>query len=202
MAFRLKNGGTTYQKCIHIILEPQIGRNIEAYIDDIVVKSKKCGDLLDDLKETFDNLRKYKMMLNPKKYVFSVSSEKLLSYMASSQGIDANPKKVKSIEQLQPPQTKKEIQKLADMMAVLSWFISKLDECGMPFYKLLQKADGFQWDDQAVATFIELKQYLKSLPTLVPPKPKDILLLYVAATNIVVSTIIIIERPKATTEVK
>jgi hypothetical protein len=120
MAFRLKNGGTTYQKCIHIILEPQIGRNIETYIDDIVVKSKKCGDLLDDLKETFDNLRKYKMMLNPKKYVFSVSSEKLLSYMASSQGIDANPKKVKSIEQLQPPQTKKEIQKLADMMAVLS----------------------------------------------------------------------------------
>jgi hypothetical protein len=66
MSFGLKNGGTTYQKCIHIILEPQIGRNIEAYIDDIVVKSKKYGDLLDDLKETFDNLCKYKMMLNPK----------------------------------------------------------------------------------------------------------------------------------------
>jgi hypothetical protein len=66
MSFGLKNGGTTYQKCIHIILEPQIGRNIEAYIDDIVVKSKKYGDLLDDLKETFDNLHKYKMMLNPK----------------------------------------------------------------------------------------------------------------------------------------
>jgi hypothetical protein len=58
MAFRLKNGGATYQKCIHIILEPQIGRNVEAYIDDVVVKSKKCGDLIDDLKETFDNLHK------------------------------------------------------------------------------------------------------------------------------------------------
>jgi hypothetical protein len=56
MAFGLKNRGATYQKCIHIILEPQIGRNIEAYIDDVVVKSKKCGDLLDDLKETFDCL--------------------------------------------------------------------------------------------------------------------------------------------------
>jgi hypothetical protein len=75
MAFRLKNGGATYQKCIHIILEPQIGRNVEAYIDDVVVKSKKREDLLDDLKETFNNLRKYKMMLNPKKCVFSVSSE-------------------------------------------------------------------------------------------------------------------------------
>jgi hypothetical protein len=58
MAFRLKNGGATYQKCIHIMLEPQIGRNVKAYIDDIVVKSKKHGDMLDDLKETFDNLRK------------------------------------------------------------------------------------------------------------------------------------------------
>jgi hypothetical protein len=66
MVFGLKNGGATYQKCIHIILESQIGRNVEAYIDDVVVKSKKHGDLLDDLKETFNNLRKYKMMLNPK----------------------------------------------------------------------------------------------------------------------------------------
>jgi hypothetical protein len=66
MVFGLKNGGATYQKCIHIILESQIGRNVEAYIDDVVVKSKKRGDLLDDLKETFDNLRKYKMMLNSK----------------------------------------------------------------------------------------------------------------------------------------
>jgi hypothetical protein len=66
MAFGLKNGGATYQKCVHIVLENQIRRNVEAYIDDVVVKSKKCGDLLDDLKETFDNLHKYKMLLNPK----------------------------------------------------------------------------------------------------------------------------------------
>jgi hypothetical protein len=66
MAFGLKNKGATYQKCIHIILEPRIGRNIKDYIDVIVVKSKKHGDLFDDLKETFDNLRRYKMILNPK----------------------------------------------------------------------------------------------------------------------------------------
>jgi hypothetical protein len=88
------------------------------------------------------------------------------------------------------------------MMAALNRFISKLGEGGMPFYKLLRKADGFQWDDQAVAAFVELKQYLKSLPTLVPPKPDDVLLLYVAATDMVVSTTIIVERPKASTEVK
>jgi hypothetical protein len=101
-------------------LEPQIGRNIETYIDDEVVKSKKHVDLLDDLKETFDNLRKYKIMLNPKKCVFGVSSGKLLGYMVSSRGIDMNPKKVEAIEQLQSSQTRKEIQKLAGMMTALS----------------------------------------------------------------------------------
>jgi hypothetical protein len=122
--------------------------------------------------------------------------------MVSSWGIDVNPKKVEAIENLQPPRTRKEIQKLAGMMAALSRFISKLGECGMPFYGLLRKADGFQWDDQATATFTELKKYLKSLLTLVPPKPDDILLLYVAATDAVVSTVIVIERPDAVMEVK
>jgi hypothetical protein len=131
-----------------------------------------------------------------------VSSGKLLGYMVSSWGIDANMKKVEAIKKLQPPQTRKEIQKLAGMMAALSRFISKLGERGMPFYRLLLKADGFQWDDQVAVVFVELKQYLKSLPTLVPPKPGDVLLLYVATTDAMVSTVIAVERPKAMTEVK
>jgi hypothetical protein len=202
MAFGLKNGGATYQKCVHTVLESQIRRNVEAYIDDIVVKSENCGDLLDDLKETFDNLRKSKMMFNPKKCVFDMSSGKLLGYMVSSQGIDANPKKVEAIENLQPPQTRKEIQKLAGMMVALSQFISKLGERRMPFYRLLYKADGFQWVDQAAAAFVRLKKYLKSLPTLVPPKPDDVLLLYVVATDVVVSTVITVEQLEAVMEVK
>jgi hypothetical protein len=130
-----------------------------------------------------------------------VSSGKLLSYMVSFRGIDATPK-VEAIEQLQPPRIRKKIQKLAGMMAALNWFISKLDERGMSFYRLLRKEDGFQWDDQAVSAFIELNQYMKSQSTLVPPKPDDVLLLYVAATGAVVSTIIAVELPEATTEVK
>jgi hypothetical protein len=91
---------------------------------------------------------------------------------------------VEVIEKLQPPRTRREIQKVTGMMAALSQFISKLGERGIPFYKLLCEADGFQWYDQAAAAFAQLKQYLKSLPTLVPPRPEDILLLYVAATII------------------
>jgi hypothetical protein len=88
------------------------------------------------------------------------------------------------------------------MMVALSRFISKLGERGMPFYRLLRKADSFQWYDQVAAAFMELKQYLKSLPTLVPPGPDDVLLLYVAATDTVFSTVIGIEWPKALIEVK
>jgi hypothetical protein len=167
-----------------------------------VVKLEKRGGLLDDLKETFDNLYKYKMMLNPKKCVFGVSLAKLLGYMVSSRGIDANPTKVEAIKKLQPRRTRREIQKLAGMMTALSRFISKLAECGMPFYKLLWKVDRFQWDDQVATTFVQFKQYLKSLPTLVPPWPGDILLLYVVVTDAVVSMVISVERPNASTEVK
>jgi hypothetical protein len=72
----------------------------------------------------------------------------------------------------------------------------------MPFYKLLRKADDFQWDDQAAVAFIELNEYLKSLPTLVPLKPDDVLLLYVVATDTVVNFDIAVEQPEAMTEVK
>jgi hypothetical protein len=88
------------------------------------------------------------------------------------------------------------------MMAALSRFISKSGERVMPFYKMLHKGDDFQWDVQAAVAFIEIKQYLKSLPTLVPPKPVDVLLLYVAATDIVISTVIATEWPEVNTEVK
>jgi hypothetical protein len=144
MAFGLKNGGATYQNCVHIVLDNQIARNVKAYIDDILVKSKKHGDLLDDLKETFDNLCKYNMILNPKNYVFGVSLGKLLDYMISFRGINANPTKVEAIKKLQPPRMRREIQKLVGMMAALSQFISKLGKHDMLFYKLLCKAYGFQ----------------------------------------------------------
>jgi hypothetical protein len=88
------------------------------------------------------------------------------------------------------------------MMAALSRFVFKLGERGMPFYKLLRKVDGFQWNDQAAAVFVQLKQYLKSLSTLVPPRFEDITLLFVVATNVVVSIVISVEWPNASIEVK
>ena len=125
MSLALKNAGSTYKKCVHVVLEGQIGRNVEAYIDDIVAKSKFQGDLIADLKETFNNLCKNKMMLNPDKCSFGISSGKLLGYLVSHRGIEANPKKVKAIDDMQSPHNNKEVQKLASMMAALSRFVSK-----------------------------------------------------------------------------
>ena len=109
MPFGLKNGGSTYKKWVHIVVEGQIGHNVEAYIDDIIVKSKFKGGLIADLDETFNNLRKNKMMLNPDKCSFDISLGKLLGYLVSHWGIEANPKKVKAIDDMQSPRNKKEV---------------------------------------------------------------------------------------------
>ena len=116
----------------------QIGRNMEVYIDDMLVKSKEEGSHMDDLKETFETLRQYKMKLNPMKCIFGVSSGKFLGFIASQQGIEANPKKVKAILEMLSPKTVKEVQKLTGRITALNRFISKaLDKC-FPFFKTLK----------------------------------------------------------------
>jgi hypothetical protein len=91
MTFSLKNAGVTYQKAIHKFLESQIGKNVKAYVDDVVVKTTVEDKLITDLSETFANLRIYRWKLNPEKCVFGVPSGKLLGFMASHRGIKANP---------------------------------------------------------------------------------------------------------------
>ena len=97
MPFGLKNAGAMYQRCIQNYLHEQIGRNVNAYVDDIIVKSHEGSDLLNDLHETFTNLRQYKMKLNPTKCVFVVLAGKLLGFIVSHRGIEANPKKIDAI---------------------------------------------------------------------------------------------------------
>jgi hypothetical protein len=99
MPFGLKNAGATYQRCLH----EQISRNTKAYVDDIIVKSSKAGDLIRDLLEIFNNLQKFKIKLNPKKCTFGVASDKLLGYIVSARRIETNPMKVKAILDMGPP---------------------------------------------------------------------------------------------------
>ena len=94
MPFGLKNAGATYQSLVNHMFRPQIGRNIEVYVDDMLVKSLDEDKHLDDLRETFDTLRRHQMKLNPSKCAFGVSLGKFLGFMVSQRGIEANPDKI------------------------------------------------------------------------------------------------------------
>uniref|UniRef100_A0A2N9HNF1 Uncharacterized protein n=1 Tax=Fagus sylvatica TaxID=28930 RepID=A0A2N9HNF1_FAGSY len=108
MPFGLKNAGATYQRLMNRMFHDQIGRNVEVYVDDMLVKSKEEDGHLDDLRETFQTLRKYQMKLNPSKCAFGVYSGKFLGFMVSQRGIEANPDKIKAILEMQPPKNTKE----------------------------------------------------------------------------------------------
>jgi hypothetical protein len=148
MTFGLKNAGATYQKEIQKCLASQIGKNVEAYVDDVAVKTTNEDDLIADLAQTFANLRHYRWKLNPEKCVFGVPSGKLLGFMVSHRGIEANPTKVNAICRMNRPTGKKEVMKLTGMMGTLGCFINKLGEKGLPFFKLLKKSDKFKWTDE------------------------------------------------------
>src|SRR4051812_18476450 len=194
MPFGLNNAGSTFARVVHIAFEPQIHRNVEAYMDDIVVKSKSKETLVQDLEETFQNLRKIQLKLNPEKCVFGVPSGKLLGFFVSQRGIEANPDKIKAIEQIEAPKRVKDVRKLAGCVAALSRFISKSAERALPFFKILKKAGPMQWTPEAEAALQDLKRYLSSTPILVAPRPQEKLLLYLAATNQVVSAALVAER--------
>ena len=154
---------------MHIALGLQLGRNAEAYVDDIVVKFREAKTLIEDLEETFPSLHIVDLRLNPEKYVFGVPSDKLLGFLVSHRGIEANPEKVKAIEDMSPLQTLKEMQKLAGRVTTLGHFISKLGERALPFFKLMKKKGPFEWNPEAERAFQDLKKYLTSPPVMVAP---------------------------------
>jgi hypothetical protein len=124
MTFGLKSAGATYQWGIQRCLHSQIGHNTKAYVDDVVIKTQEEEGLISDLEETFDNMRKFKMKLNPEKCTFGVSSGKLLGYMVSHRDIDPNPEKVSAITNMKPSKSLHDVQKSTRCMAALSRFIS------------------------------------------------------------------------------
>nr|ABF96095.1 retrotransposon protein, putative, Ty3-gypsy subclass [Oryza sativa Japonica Group] len=128
MPFGLITAGNTFQRTVQGALSDQLGNNVEAYVDDIVVKTKKSDSLINDLRETFDNLRRYRLMINPEKCTFRVPSGKLLGFLVSGRGIEANPEKIKAIENMKSPTRLKDVQKLTGCTAALSRFVARMGE--------------------------------------------------------------------------
>ena len=109
MPFGLKNAGATYQRMMTRMFEPQLGKTIEIYIDDMVIKSKAESEHVSDLGNIFDILRKHKLRLNASKCSFGVGSDKFLGYMVTHHGIEVNPDQIKAINSLQLPRNPKEV---------------------------------------------------------------------------------------------
>lgn len=126
-----------------IVFWDQIGRNVEAYVDNIMVKSKGESDLVADLRETFDNIRRSGLRLNPEKCTFGVRSGKLLGYLVSHRGIEANPEKIQAIQEMEPPTTVREVQCLNGRVAALARFFARSAERSLPFFRALRGADTF-----------------------------------------------------------
>uniref|UniRef100_A0A2N9FX15 Uncharacterized protein n=1 Tax=Fagus sylvatica TaxID=28930 RepID=A0A2N9FX15_FAGSY len=191
MPFGLKNAGATYQRLMNKMFHHQIGRNVEVYVDDMLVKTKDERKHLEDLKETFETLRRYRMKLNPNKCVFGVSSGKFLGFMVSQRGIEANPDKIKAVLEMTPPRTTKEVQSLTGRVAALNRFVSRATDKCLPFFKTLRKA--FVWTDECQKSFEELKRYLTSPPLLSPSQQGEALSLYLAVSPTAVSSALIRE---------
>jgi hypothetical protein len=143
MPFGLRNAGATYQRCMQHVFGDHIGRTVEAYVDDIVVKTREADDLVNDLNIAFGCLRANRVKLNPEKCVFGVPRGMLLGYIVSQRGIEANPERIAALERMGPIRDLKGVQRVLGCLAALSRFISRLGEKGLPLYRLLKKHERF-----------------------------------------------------------
>ncbi|XP_024315649.1 uncharacterized protein LOC112271007, partial [Brachypodium distachyon] len=194
MPFGLRNAEATYQRCMQKCLHDQLGKNVQVYVDDVVIKTKQSATLLDDIRETFANLRRFRMKLNPAKCTFGVSAGKLLGFLIPSRGIETNHVKIAAIERMKLSKCLKDVPKFTGCLASLSRFVSRLGEKAMPLYQLMKKADKFVWTPQPDLAFQELKKMIATTPILASPMEKEPMLLYISATNQVVSAVIVVER--------
>jgi hypothetical protein len=183
MPFGLRNVGATYQRCMQHIFGEHIGPTVEAYVDDIVVKTKKADNLINDLDIAFKCLRAKNIKLNPEKCVFGVPRGMLLGFIVSKRGIEANPEKITAITKMGPIRDLKGVQRVTGYLAALSPFISRFDKNALPLYRLLKKSEHFSWTLEAEEALAKLKATLSNSPILVPPTPGEPLLLYVTATT-------------------
>ena len=179
MPFGLKNAGSTYQRMMTRMFELLLGKNIEIYIDDMVVKSKMVSKHLGDLRVIFEVLRNHKLRLNASKCSFGVGSGKFLGYMVTHKRIEVNPDQIKAINNLRSPQNPKEVQKLTKMTAALNRFISRsADRCRL-FFLLINKWKGFEWTKECAAAFQQLKDYLARPPIMSSPEPDEVIFAYI-----------------------
>ncbi|GKA28211.1 reverse transcriptase domain-containing protein, partial [Tanacetum coccineum] len=197
MPFGMRNAGATYQRLVDKAFDKQIGRNLEVYVDDLVIKSRMEDEIIRDIKETFKTLREINMKLNPKKYTFGVEEGMFLGYKVNTKGIKVCPDKADAVLSLPSPKCLNNVQKLNGKLASLNRFLAKSAGKSLPFFKTLKrctKKSDFHWTEEAESAFKQMKQLIAKLPMLTAPEEKEELIVYLAASKEVVSAVLMTER--------
>ena len=173
------------------MFKPQLGKNIEIYIDDMVFKSKLESKYVNDLGNIFEILRRHKLQLNASKCSFGVGLGKFLGYMVTHRRIKVNFDQIKAINNLQPLQNSKEVQKLIGMTTALNRFISQSADRYRPFFQLLNKWKGFEWTKECILAFQQLMEYLFRPPIMSILEVDEVLFAYIIVAPHAVSLVLV-----------
>ena len=184
MPFGLKNAGATYQRAATTLFHDMMHKDVEVYVDDMIVKSQGRADHLAALQRFFERIRQFGLRLNPKKCTFGVTSGKLLGHIVSESGIEVDREKTKAILDMPAPRTEKEIRGFLGRLQYISRFIARLTDICEPIFCLLRKNQPTVWNDDCQRTFEKIKECLLSPLVLVPPTPGRPLLLYLSVSDI------------------
>ncbi|GJZ14792.1 reverse transcriptase domain-containing protein [Tanacetum coccineum] len=197
MPFGLKNVGVTYQRLVDRAFQKQIGRNLEVYVDDLVIKSHTEEEIIRDIAETFKTLQQINMKLNLKKCTFGMQEGMFLGYKVNADGLKVSPDKADAVLSLPSPGCLKDVQKLNWKLASLNRFLSKSAEKPLPFFKTLKKCtkkNDFQWTQEAEVAFRQMKKLIADLPMLTAPKEREELIMYLTAAKEAISAVLMTER--------
>ncbi|XP_072052119.1 uncharacterized protein [Arachis hypogaea] len=197
MPFGLKNARATYQRLMNRIFHDLIGKTVEVYVDDILAKTTRPDDLLNDLASVFASLRQHGMRLNPLKCAFAMEAGKFLGFMITQRGVEANPEKCQAILQMKSPGCIKDVQRLAGRLTSLSRFLGASATKALPFFNLMKKGMAFEWTPACEEAFQHFKEILAAPPVLGKPKDGEPLYLYLAITSEALAAVLVREDGKA-----
>ena len=171
MSFGLKNAGVTYQRAMTAIFHNVMHRELEDYVDYIVIKSKTRESHARTLRKVFKRCHCYKLCINPWKCTFGVTAGKFLGFLVHQKGIDVDPLKVKAIVTMKPPTPVKELKSFIGKLSYIRRFILGLATTIAPFTPLLKKDMKFQWSNEHQLAFRKLQEMMTGLPTIRSPTP-------------------------------
>uniref|UniRef100_A0A2N9H4D7 RNA-directed DNA polymerase n=1 Tax=Fagus sylvatica TaxID=28930 RepID=A0A2N9H4D7_FAGSY len=183
MPFGLKNAGATYQRTMTAMFHDMMHKEIEDYVDDIVVKSKKREDHLRILRKVFDRCRLYKLKMNPLKCAFGVSAGKFLGFLVHNRGIDVDPAKASAIATMKAPTSHKELKSFLGRLSYIRRFIPGLAAVTAVFTPLMKKGVPFVWSTACQQAFEKIQLIMTKLPTVCAPVPGRPLRLYLASNS-------------------